>query len=262
MEGEPQMSMPAEQLENGIPEAARPIEEKALTIVPEARVLKVVDEQTKELGGLLFNQINQALEQIGEVFNPMVEAAMETKRKAEAARKAIVMQKERFEAPWNEAKIYVTRQLTAYKEAQDRKREEEEGRLREEAMKAEAERRKKAEEEAAKRAAELEASGAKEEARAIIQEAIEENEAPFQPYIPPPETPKTEISGGNFRVTWSAKVVNLKALCLAIGTGKASVNLVEPNIPALNKMAIALHENLNIPGVEAVKETGMAKSRR
>lgn len=256
------MIMAAENIENKIPDAAKPIQDKALQIVPRATELKVVDEQSKELGSLLYNQINQALEQIGDVFNPMIEAAMEAKRKTEAARKAIVTQKERFEDPWNEAKIYVVRQLTAYKEVQDRRREEEERRLRDEAMKAEAERRRLAEEEAAKRAAELEAAGAKEEAQAVMEEAIAEAEEPIQVYVPPPPTPKTEINGGSFRVTWSAKVVNLKALCLAIGTGKAAINLVEPNIPALNKMAIALHENMIIPGVEAVKETGMAKSRR
>lgn len=255
------MSMPATVLENEIPEGARPIEEKALTIVPQAKQLRVVDELTKDLGGLLFNQINQALEQIGEVFNPMVEASMEAKRKAEAARKAIVTQKEKFEAPWNEAKLYVVKQLASYKEAQDRKRAEEEERARQEAIKAEMERRRKEEEAKLAEAAALEAVGAREEAEMVMAEAEAVSQEPVVVNIAPVDTPKTEIAGGNFRVTWSARVVNLKALCLAIGTGKASVNLVEPNIPALNKMAIALHENMNIPGVEAVKETGIAKSR-
>jgi len=245
-----------------IPAQAKLIEEKALAIVPQAKELRVVDEQSKELGGLLFNTINQALDQIGEVFNPLVEAAMEDKRKAEASRKAVVGQKERFEAPWSEAKIYVVKQLATYKQEQDRKREQEEERLRQEAIMQAEEEKKRFEAERIAQAAELERVGAKEEAEAVMEEVLEEIAKPTQVYVPPSSVPQTKIDGGSFRVTWSAKVVNLKALCLAIGTGRASETLVRPHLPALNDLAVALHENMKVAGVEAVKETGMAKSRR
>jgi hypothetical protein len=124
------------------------------------------------------------------------------------------------------------------------------------------ERRKKEEEQKLAEAASLEAAGAKDEAEQVMAEAEAVSQEPVHVFVPPPPTAKVQVNGGSFRVTWSARVVNLKALCLAIGTGKASINLVEPNLPALNKLAIALNENMNIPGVEAVKETGMAKSRR
>jgi len=259
------MSMIAEKFEyQTLPDEAKQIQDKALQVVPQATALRVVDEQTKELGGLLYNTINRALEQIGEVFNPMIEAAMEAKRKTETARKTIVTQKERFEAPWNEAKVYVVRQLTAYREEQDKKRKEEEERNRQVALRAEMERRKKAEEDAAVRAAEMEEAGCTEEAAQIVEEAIQEAEEPMRVYVAPPSTPKTEIKGGNFKVTWHAEVKNLKALCLAVGMGKASENLVRAYMPALNDLAIGMREQLtkmNI-GVEAVRETNMAKARQ
>jgi hypothetical protein len=48
---------------------------------------------------------------------------------------------------------------------------------------------------------------------------------------------------------WGAEVRDIKALCRAIAEGKASPNLVTPNMPALNKLATALKETMNVPGV-------------
>ena len=253
------MSIAMEQLE--IPEAARPIEQKALTIVPQAKALKVVDEPSKELAGLMFNGINEALFQIGEVFNPLVESAKEAKRKAEATRAAIVAQQQKFESPWQEAKIYVSGQLIHYKEEQDRKIEEERRRKEQEAIKAEMEGRKKAEEEAAALAATLEEAGAHDEAAQVVEEAIQKTESPIVVDVKI-ETPKVEIQGGTFRKTWRAEIFDLKALCLAVGQGRAAINLVDPNMPNLNRLAIALNENMRIPGVRAVSETSMSKGRK
>lgn len=253
------MSIAMERME--IPEAARPIEQRALTIVPHAKALKVVDEPTKLLAGMMFNTINEALFQIGEVFDPLIEGAMEVKRKAEASRKAIVTQKETFEAPWREAKIYVSTQLIIYKGEQDRKIEEERRRKEQEAIKAEMERRKKAEEEAAALAAILEEAGAHDEAAQVVEEAIQKTESPILVDVQI-ETKKVAIKGGSFRETWYAEVVSLKKLCLAIGQGRASENFVRPYMPALNDMAIAQRDNMKVDGVDAKKETSMAKGRK
>lgn len=244
-----------------IPEAAKPIEEKALAIIPQIRAVVVRDEATKELAGAYFNQINEALGQIGVVFDPLIEAAKEAKRKADAVRAAIVDQKERFAGPWNAAKAHIVGQLTSYRDEQERKRREEEEKLRQEALKAEAERRKKEEEDRLKAAAELEKAGLTEEAAAIVEETIAEAEKPMEVYVPPAATPKVELSGGNFRETWRAEVTDLKKLCLAIGQGRAALNLVEANMLALNKLAVALHDQMKVDGVRAVRETGLAKSK-
>jgi hypothetical protein len=244
-----------------IPEAAKPIEEKALAIIPQIRAVVVKDEATKELAGAYFNQINEALGQIGVVFDPLIEAAKEAKRKADAVRAAIVDQKERFAGPWNTAKAHIVGQLTAFKDEQDRKRREEEERLRQEAIKEEMAKRKAEEEARIKAAAELEAAGATEEAAAMVEEAVAESERPKEVYVPPAPTAKVEFAGGGFRETWHAEVTDLKKLCLAIGQGRAAITLVEANMPALNKLAIALKGQMNIDGVKAVRETGLAKAK-
>lgn len=245
-----------------IPPEARPIQEKALTVLPKVLAIQVVDELSKEVANGWYTTINEALAQIGQVFDPMVEAAMEAKRRTEASRKAIVTTKENFEHPWMMAKEYIVRQLANYKNLMDKKRAEEEELLRQEAIKQEMERRLKEEAKRIVQAAELEKAGAVDEAQAILEETLEQAKEPVKVYVPPPTTPKVEVSGGIFRVTWSARVTNLKALCFAVGTGKVDINLVEANMTALNKMAIARHEQMNIPGVEAVSETGMARGRK
>ncbi len=254
------MSIAIETLE--IPAQANSIREQALTVLPQVLAIQVMDEPSKEVANGWYTTINEALAQIGQVFDPLIEAAMEAKRKTEASRKAIVTTKESFEAPWMQAKGYIIRQLAGYKQLMDAKRAKEEELLRQAAIKEEMERRKREEDERFAQAAELEKAGATDEAQAMLEETLEQAKEPVKVYVQPPTTPKVEVSGGTFRTTWSARVVNLKALCLAVGTGKAALNLVEANMPALNKMAIALHEQMNVPGVEAISDVGMAKGRR
>jgi hypothetical protein len=49
-------------------------------------------------------------------------------------------------------------------------------------------------------------------------------------------------------------VVNIRDLCRAVVEGKASPECVMANMPVLNKMAVALKQTLNIPGVRAVSK--------
>jgi hypothetical protein len=52
-------------------------------------------------------------------FAPHIEAAMETKRKAEAARKALADERDRMEAPLVEAETILKRSLLAYEAEQE-----------------------------------------------------------------------------------------------------------------------------------------------
>lgn len=244
-----------------IPPEAKPIQEKALTVLPKVLAIQVVDEPSKEVANGWYNTINEALAHIGEIFDPIVEATMETKRKAEKSRKIAVETKESFEAPWMQAKGYIIRQLAGYKERMDRKRAEEEEILRQEAIKQEMERRLKEEAERIAQAAELEKAGAVDEAQAMLEETLEQAKEPVVVNVPPPPTPKTEIKGGHFVTTWHAEVVDLKKLCLAIGQGRASTNFVRPYMSALNDMAVAQRDQMKIDGVIAKSETGMAKRK-
>lgn len=47
------------------------------------------------------------------------------------------------------------------------------------------------------------------------------------------------------------EITDLKALCLAVATGKVSPESVTANMPVLNRLAVALKGTMNIPGVKA-----------
>lgn len=61
-----------------------------------------------------------------------------------------------------------------------------------------------------------------------------------------------KMAGGPvYREVWAAEVVDIKALCLAVATGKASTECVIGNMVSLNRQAVALKGTMNVPGVKA-----------
>jgi hypothetical protein len=64
------------------------------------------------------------------------------------------------------------------------------------------------------------------------------------------------------RVTYRAEVTDIRMLCRAVADGKVSPLLVEANQSALNKLASAERETLNIPGVRVIRDTGITTRRR
>ncbi len=231
------------------------VRQEVMPIPDQAKMIIVRDQGTLRLANDVFLTIRALRKKIAAVFDPMEKAAKEAKQKAEESRKTIVAEREKVEAPLIVAEKYLNGQVTDYKREQDRIRAEEEEKNRLEAIKIEAERRQKEEDERLAQAAELEAAGAKEEAEALIVEAIEEKEKPIKVYIPPPSTPKVELNGMAMVTTWHAEVTNLKELCLAIGQERCPVAYVDANMPALNKQAISLKGEMKIPGVKPMSET-------
>jgi|SRR3990170_2356138 len=231
------------------------VKQEVMPISEQALIIRVIDQPTLTKANDFFLIIRQMRKRIGDVFDPIIEAAKEAKRKADAARAEAVRQKEKIEEPLLRAEAFLNGQITDYKREQDRKREEEQERLRQEAIKAEMERRKKEEEDRLAQAAELEAAGATKEAEALIAETIEENQKPVEVYIPPTATEKVELKGMAMVTNWHAEVTDLKALCLAVGQGRCPIAYVEANMPTLNILAVRLKKEFNIPGVKAVSET-------
>lgn len=96
-------------------------------------------------------------------------------------------------------------------------------------------------------AIQAESAGDDERAEAILNQ---------EPIITRPNVqsvPKVENIA--YRVTWSASpIVNMRLLVKAIHEGKAQIELVSPNMQALNGLARALKDKMNIPGVSVVRE--------
>jgi hypothetical protein len=238
------------------------VSQGAMTVSEQVKMIRVVDSVTMATANDGFLTIRRMRKEISSVFSPMEEKAKDAKRAADETRKEVMRQWEKVEAPLLAAEAYLNGQMTGYKRIQDDLRAKEQEALRQEAVKVEMARRKAEEEAKLKQAAELEAAGAQEDADAIMAEALEGFERPMAVYTPPPTTQKVELDGMASRTTWKANVVNLKALALAVGTGKAPLNLIEANIPALNRLATALKKEMSIPGVEAISDTRMVPTGR
>ena len=99
------------------------------------------------------------------------------------------------------------------------------------------------------------------EAQAIAQEAAGDHESAAVTQMtaavvsaPPASIEKAAAQGVSFRENWKAEVEDIFLLCQYAVENPDYLNLIEPNMQALNTMAKGLKGNLKIPGVKAVCE--------
>lgn len=214
----------------------------ALALPSDARSIKVLDYATREAANAFFLRCREARKRIAAVFDPHIERAKEAKRKADEVRAGLVAEKDAAEAPIVEAEAIVNKEILRF-DTEDKKRREEEQRIAEEKA------RKEQEERALAEAAEAEKAGDKEEAAAIIQEAIA---APiFVPAPPPP--PK--LAGSAEVTTWKMEVTDLKAIVLAVASGKAPLTYLCADEVAIRRTVTALKASFSCPGVKTWPET-------
>ena len=214
----------------------------ALALPDNARSIVVSDYATKEAANAFFLKCREARKRIAAVFDPHIDRAKAAKMAADATRAGLVAEKTAAEAPIVEAEGIVNREIMRF-DAEDRKRREEEQRI------AEAKARKEAEEKALAEAAAAEAAGDREEAEEIIKEAVH---APvFVPAPPPP--PK--LAGSAEVTTWKMEVSDLKALVLAVASGKAPLTYLQADEVAIRRTVIAQKASFSCPGVKTWPET-------
>jgi len=218
----------------------------ALVLPSDARAIKVQDYATREAANAFFLKCRDARKKIAAVFDPHIERAKEAKKKADEVRAALVKEKEQAEAPIVEAEGIVNREILRFDD-EDRKRREKEQREAEEKA------HREAEEAALRAAAAAEQAGDKEEAAAIIEEAVH---APvFVPAPPPP--PK--LKGSSEVTYWKFEVENLKALILAVASGKAPASYLQANEVAIGATVRAQSKgetsSFSCPGIKIWPDT-------
>jgi len=214
----------------------------ALALPGIAHSIKVIDYATKEAANAFFLDCRKARKVIDAFYDPKIEEWKAAKKLADENRAKMVAEKTAAEAPIIEAEGIVNREIMRF-DAEDRKRREEEQRA------AEAKARKEADEAALRAAAEAEAAGEQEEAAAILEEAVI---APvFVPAPPPP--PKTV--GSAEVTTWKMEVCDLKALVLAVASGKAPLTYLQADEVAIRRTVTAQKSSFVCPGVKAWPET-------
>ena len=244
------------------------VEGRALSIVDQAKAVKVTDAETYTAAGTLWKQIGEMIKEVKDAFDPICEAA-------NRAHKAATAKRASFFDPLTAAQRSVKGLMAAYDAEQERIRKAEEARLEAE-RKAEEERLRKIEldkieaearaeeERLLEAAAAAEKAGNTEKAEELTAQAIEtteraQQETSFVASAPLATAPvKVQkgvpkiVGGPVFREVWSAEVMDIKALCRAVGAGTVSSEYVTANMPVLNRMATALKGTMSVPGVRPV----------
>lgn len=220
----------------------RKLEQTALAWPRRAEAIVVMDQESYSAAAELLTDIVTLERQIVDHHAPVKAAAWNAHKAAVAAEKKLL-------EPLNQAKAIIKVRLVAWTQEQERIRLEAQ-------RKAEEEARRLEEDERLRLAAEAEDAGAPEE---TVSEILESPAV----VVPVPVVQPTfqRVAGVSTQQRWKAQVVDIKALCRAVADGKASPELVQANMVALNNMARAMKNTLAIPGVRAVTEAAVAVRR-
>lgn len=217
-----------------------------------ARGLQIVDRETCLNASHLLRSVKTLRSQVQAWFAPHIEGAMETKRKADAARKALVDEKDRMEAPLVDAEGVLKRSLLAWETKQEDIRAEEERRLQ-----AEAKARAEAVTLAAAAAMELEAIETGDDA--MLQEAEDILSQPIDTPVVSAQKMVPKVQGITYRDNWKAHPeVNVRALAAAVASGAAPAAFLTPNMTAINQFARATQGAQPVGGVKFYNDRQVA----
>lgn len=205
------------------------VEESALSIPAQAQMLQIRSNGDYKQADDLLVAWKAIENEIHTAFDPICDAAFK-------AHKEAVSQRKKYIDPIESGRSILKPKMFVYQQEQDRIRQEAQ-------RKAEEEAKRQAEELALQAAVEAEVSGNQELAEAIINEPVK-----AAPVFIPKIVPKAET---RFRLQYYAEVFDLRKLIIEIAAGRQPITLIEPNMPALNKIAVALKDSMNIPGVVA-----------
>lgn len=194
-----------------------------------------------------YQQASDTLKEVKRLIKELTEARMKMTRPIDEAKKNITTF---FQKPLDHLKRSsetISRCMVEYNQRLEQERQVEEDRLRVAAENETRRLRLLAE----KRAQTQEKKGNTEEAEAI-RESVPEVIAP----VLASKIPK--VAGSYLKETWSGEVFDMALLIKAVADGAAPLALLTVDQVKLNKMAIALKDELNYPGVRAVRKQGIA----
>jgi hypothetical protein len=215
-----------------------------------ARGLAVTDKQSCENASYLLRSVKTLRGQVQAWFAPHLSAAMETKRKAEAARKGLADEQARIEQPLMDAEAVLKRSLLDYEAKEERARLAEEQRLQ-----AEANRRAEEITLAAAAALELEANGNAE----MLAEAADILEQPIEAPVVSVAKQTAKVQGVTYRDNWKAHpTVNVRDLAAAVAAGKVPENFLTVNMTAINQFARATQGAQPVAGVRFFNDRQIA----
>lgn len=224
------------------------LEKESVTWAERALGLRITDAATCVNASQLLRSIKGLRTDIANWFAPHLDAAMETKRKAEAARKGLADEKDRMEAPLVEAEGVIKRTLLAWESEQERIRRAEEQRLQ-----AEAQREAEAQTLNAAAALEMDANAMRspEVAEEMRQEAADILAQPIDAPVVSVAKLMPKVQGVTYRDQWKAHPeIDVRQLAAAVASGAVPATFLLPNLTAINQFARATQGAQPVAGVK------------
>ena len=218
------------------------MEQEINPLVGYANTLDIENDQDSFDAQSALKTIKLREKRVGETFDPICDAAHKTWKQSCDTRSS-------FLNPLKQAETIIKKKIVTFETEAERKRQEQ-ARLAE-AKRLEAERKEREKIEA--QAKKAEEAGKTEKAEALREKAETVNVAPV--FVPPPP-PK--VAGTSFKKVWKGQVVDVIALCKAIGEGKASPSMVIVSQSSIDAHARANRDSWPIPGVVFKEESQMA----
>lgn len=214
--------------------------------------LRITDKESCVQASFLLRSIKGLRAEVQRFFAPHVEAATETKRRAEAARKGLTDEQARMEDPLITAEATIKRALLVFETQQEQLRQAEERRLQDAA-------RQRAEALTLAAAAALELEGVAAGRADMVQEAHDILEQPIDAPVVVVKTFMPKMEGVTYRDNWKAHpVVDVKALARAVADGLVPATYLIPNLTALNQTAKATQGTQAVPGVRFFNDRQIA----
>ena len=212
----------------------REVATRALSVVEQAKSIKVVDSDTYSAAGLLWKAIVDMIKEVDDAFDKNIKRWHE-------GHKAAIADKAKYWNPLDSAKKSVKKIMSDYDTEQERIRQAEQRRLEEIARKEEEERRL-AEAIAAEEAAR--ASGATVEEAAQEATAIIEEPVMVAPVVVEKQVPK--MAGGPvYQTRWKFMITDAK---------KIPREYLIPDEVKIGGVVRAMKGTTNIPGIQAYPE--------
>lgn len=231
------------------------LQQESASWAARATGLRIVDAETCTQGSHLLKSIKGLRAEIAAWFAPHIEAATETKRKAELARKALADEKDRMEAPLVQAEGIIKRALLAWETQQEDLRREQERQLQEEM-------RQKAEAITVNAAAAMEREAVAAGDAEMLQEAHDILEQPIEAPVVSVASTMPKVAGIVYRDQWKAHHdIDLKALAGAVASGAVPDTFLIANLSALNSFAKATKGCQAVPGVKFWNDRQIAAGR-
>jgi hypothetical protein len=208
------------------------ISTRALTVPEQARTINITDDESYKRAAEVLLRIKDLRRQIDEAFDPIISKAHEAHREA-------LGQKKRADAPLVEAEGIIKPRIAAYIADINRKRAEEEARLREEERRKEEERR-------LQEAIKAEAAGQTEKAEEILAAPVE-----IAKVRPITEAPR--VAGVSIQKRWTYRIVDEERI---------PREFLMPDESKIGRYAREMKEDAQITGVEFFSEDNVAAGRR